>query len=158
MSSRTFRSYFDCSVAFLSLTCGRGAVVTRRIALATAAALVTAIPAAADPAATPAATPVFTVTCEVNGAPIVFHLIGTGVAGHVLEDSRIAILLNATFTFFVNGVQVDQQTFVTPGEGRPAAECAAFTEFLDEQGNLIRIEITNGQILLTPPVWGRFAE
>jgi len=131
--------------------------MTLGVVLASVAVLLTAIPAAADPVGTPAATPVFTVTCEVDGAPTSFHIVGTGVAGHVLEDSRVAILLNATFTFFVNSVQVDQQTFVTPGDGRPAAECAAFTEFVDEQGNQIRIEITNGQILLTPPVWGRFA-
>ena len=122
-----------------------------RLLFAAAVMLVAAIPCAADPADTPA-TPVFTVTCDVDGAQTLFHLVGTGVAGHVLEDNRIAILLNSTFTFFVNGAPVDQQTFVTAGGGRPAAECAAFTEFLDEQGNWVRIEITNGHILLTPPV------
>lgn len=126
--------------------------MSRRLLFVTAVVLVAAIPCAADPAGTPATTPVFTVTCDVDGAQTLFHLVGTGVAGHVLEDNRIAILLNATFTFFVNGAPVDQQTFVTPGGGRPAAECAAFTEFLDEQGNWVRIEITNAQILLTPPV------
>ena len=126
--------------------------MSRRLVFATTVALVAAIPCSADPVGTPATTPVFTVTCNVDGAQTLFHLVGTGVAGHVLEDNRIAILLNATFTFFVNGVLVDQQTFVTPGGGRPAAECTAFTEFLDEHGNWVRIEITNGQILLTPPV------
>jgi hypothetical protein len=133
--------------------------MSRRLVFVTVLALVAARPCAADPAGTPAATPVFTVTCDVDGAHTLFHLVGTSIAGHVLEDNRIAILLNAIFTFFVNGAPVDQQTFVTPSGGRPAAECAAFTEFLDEQGNWVRIEITNGQILLTPPpVWSTPAQ
>ncbi|HZN61863.1 MAG TPA: hypothetical protein VFC90_05610 [Planctomycetota bacterium] len=108
-------------------------------------------PVFADPEGTPAATPVFTVTCTIDGQTEVFHLVATGVAGHVLEDNRTAVLLNATFTFYVNGEQVSQTTYVTPGPGRRGVPCSAIAEFQDEADNTVRIEITDAEILLTPP-------
>jgi hypothetical protein len=127
------------------------------LALAITLVLIAALSLPIDRAAaglndTPTATPVFTVTCAIDGEQVVFHLVGTGiVAGHVLEDNSIAVLLNATFTTYVNGKQISQSTFITPGEGRPGVQCSAFAEFEDEFGDTVRIEVTEAEILLTPP-------
>jgi hypothetical protein len=51
--------------------------MSRRLVFATAVALVAAIPCAADPAGTPPTRPAFTVTCDVDRAQTLFHLVGT---------------------------------------------------------------------------------
>jgi hypothetical protein len=106
-------------------------------------------PAAADPVGTPAASPTFTITCQQT----TFHVVGTGAAGHVLENNSIAILFGADVTVRVDGAVVDQFTFrsAANAEGLPLSTCSGFTEFQDEQGQTVRIEFTNAQILLTPP-------
>jgi archaellum component FlaG (FlaF/FlaG flagellin family) len=111
----------------------------------------TVTPAAADPVNNPRA-PTFTVTCIVDGQSTTFHVIGTGAAGHVLEDNSVAVIMSGTLTTFVNGVQTEQVTFPpVPGEGLRTVPCTATAEFEDEEGNLVRIELTDAQLLLTPP-------
>jgi hypothetical protein len=92
------------------------------------------------------------VTCIVDGQSTTFHVIGTGAAGHVLEDNSVAVIMSGTLTTFVNGVQTEQVTFPpVPGEGLRTVPCTATAEFEDEEGNLVRIELTDAQLLLTPP-------
>ena len=100
--------------------------------------------AAADPVNSPHVS-VFTITCE--GVPE-FQVVGTGAAGHVLGSNSIAVLLSGTLTQFVNGVQMNQNTFDT-GQGVSALACTGFSEFT-VGADTIRIEITDARILLTP--------
>jgi hypothetical protein len=112
--------------------------------------LISVAPAAADPVKNPGAQ-TFTLTCTVNGQSTTFQVIGTGAAGHVLGSNSIAVLLSGTRTTFVNGVQTEQVTFSTPGRGLETIPCTASSEFVDEEGNTVRIVITDAQVLLTPP-------
>jgi archaellum component FlaG (FlaF/FlaG flagellin family) len=112
--------------------------------------LIPVAPAAADPIKNPDAR-TFTVTCTVDGQTTTFQILGTGAAGHVLDNNSIAVLVSGTRTTFVNGVQTDQVTFSTPGQGLKTVPCTATSEFQDEAGNNVRVEITDAQILLTPP-------
>ena len=52
----------------------------------------------------------------------------------------------------MNDEQTDQVTFSTPGRGLSTVPCTATTQFLDEEGNTVRIVITDAQILVTPPL------
>lgn len=109
-------------------------------------------PAAADPIGTPGASSTFTVTCATDGGQTTFHVVGTGAAGHVLENNSIAVLQSADVTRFVDGVVVDQSSSTHPEQSQlPALSCTAFTEFEDAQGHTIRIEFENALILLAPP-------
>jgi archaellum component FlaG (FlaF/FlaG flagellin family) len=112
--------------------------------------LISVGPAAADPIKNPDAR-TFTVTCTVDGQSTTFQIVGTGAAGHVLDNNGIAVLVSGTRTTFVNGIETDQVTFSTPGQGLSTVPCSATAEFQDEAGNNVRIEITDAQILLTPP-------
>jgi hypothetical protein len=112
--------------------------------------LLAVAPAAADPVNKPGAR-TYTATCTVEGQPTTFQIVGTGAAGHVLGSNSIAVLLSGTRTTFVNGMQTDQATFSTPGRGLRTVPCTATTEFVDEEGNNVRIVITDAQILVTPP-------
>jgi archaellum component FlaG (FlaF/FlaG flagellin family) len=103
-------------------------------------------PAAADPVKNPNAPAVLEVTC--SGVPT-FHVVGTGAAGHVLENNSIAVLLAGTTTTFVNGVQVEQITFDNPGRGVSTLACEAVAEFT-AGADQIRIEITDARVHLTP--------
>ena len=47
-------------------------------------------------------------------------------------------------------VQTNQVVFDHPGVGTKTVPCTATTEFLDEEGNTVVIEITDAQIHLTP--------
>jgi hypothetical protein len=62
------------------------------------------------------------------------------------------VLLSGTRTTFVNDEQTDQVMFSTPGRGLSTVPCTATTQFLDEEGNTVRIVITDAQILVTPPL------
>jgi hypothetical protein len=78
--------------------------------------------------------------------------VGTGSAGHVIENNSIAVLQSADVTQFVDGVVVDQFSTTHPEQSQlPALACTAFTEFVDAQGRTIRFEFENALILLTPP-------
>ena len=101
--------------------------------------------AAADPVNNPNAL-VFTVACDGLGT---FTVVGTGSAGHVLGSKSIGVLLAGTTTVFVNGVQVDQETFDHPGQGVSTVSCSAFAEFTDGP-NTVRIEITDARVHVTP--------
>ena len=103
-------------------------------------------PAAADPVKNPDAR-TYTATCTVDGQSTTFQILGTGAAGHVLGDNRVAVFLSGTRTMFVNGVQTDQATFNTRGQGLRTIPCTA-THVSDD--GTVRIDI-NGQLLLTPP-------
>ena len=118
-----------------------------RIALLSAALLlVGAVPAAADPVGTPRASSTFTVTCGEE----TFQVVGTGSAGHVLENNSIAVLMAATGRVLVNGVQVEEINFSNPGVGLPTLSCSAFSQFEDAAGNTVRIEFTTAEIVVTP--------
>lgn len=112
--------------------------------------LISVASAAADPIKNPDVR-TYTVTCTLDGQSTNFQIVGTGAAGHVLGDNRIAVLASGTRTTFVNDVQTDQVTFSTPGQGLRTVPCTATAEFQDEAGNDVRVEITDAQILLTPP-------
>jgi archaellum component FlaG (FlaF/FlaG flagellin family) len=101
--------------------------------------------AAADPVNNPHAQ-VFTVTCA--GVPT-FHVVGTGRAGHVLENNSIAVLLAGTITTFVNDVEVAQDTFDHRGKGVSTLDCEGVAEFVAD-GDTIRLELTDARIHLTP--------
>ena len=101
--------------------------------------------AAADPVKNPNAD-IYTVVC----GRATFQVVGTGSAGHILGSTSNAVLFGGTFTVFVNGEQVDQQVFSTPGNRPSLTGCSAFTEFEDEAGNVVRIEITDAELLITP--------
>jgi hypothetical protein len=118
----------------------------RAILLSLAVLALTAGPATADPVKKG---PVFSVTCIVDGQQLTFQVVGTGVAGHILGQNGNVVLKSATITTFVNGVQVEQFTFSTPGRGLNTVPCTAFAEFEDEEGNAVRIEII-GDALITP--------
>jgi hypothetical protein len=119
----------------------------RILFLAVIALLATAAPAAADPVKSDSV--IFEVTCPGTAT---FSVVGTGAAGHVLGSTSIAVLLTSTQTVFVNGVQVDQVTVTHPGGGTPTLEgCTAIAEFVDPNGDTVRIEITDAAIVLTPP-------
>jgi hypothetical protein len=105
--------------------------------------------AAADPVKHPNAR-TFTVTCTTSGGEITFDVVGTGAAGHDLGSNSNAVLLAGTTTTFVNGVQTNQDMFDHPGVGTKTVPCAARTEFLDEDGNTVVIEITDALVNLTP--------
>jgi hypothetical protein len=120
----------------------------RAIVISAALLLVSAASAGADPIKNPDAR-TFTVTCSVDGQSTTFEIVGTGAAGHVLGSASIGVLLSGTRTTFVNGVQTDEVTFNTPGQGLQTAPCTAVSEFEDEAGNDVRVEI-DAQILLTP--------
>ncbi len=118
----------------------------RVILLSLALLALTAGPAAADPVKQG---PVFTVTCTVDGQQLTFQVVGTGAAGHILGARGNVVLLSGTTTTFVNGVQVAQTMFSTPGRGLNAVPCTALAEFEDEEGNTIEIVIV-ADALLTP--------
>jgi hypothetical protein len=105
--------------------------------------------AAADPVKHPNAR-TYTVTCTTSGGEITFDVVGTGAAGHDLGSNSNAVLLAGTTTTFVNGVQTNQDMFDHPGVGTKTVPCAARTEFLDEDGNTVVIEITDALVNLTP--------
>jgi hypothetical protein len=102
--------------------------------------------AGADPIRNPNAD-FFFVTCGGEE----FLVSATGAAGHILGSTSNAILFGGTVTVFVAGEQVDQFSFSTAGTRPTLTGCSAFSEFVDEAGNLVRIEITDAEILLTPP-------
>lgn len=118
----------------------------RIVLLALVAFLATAAPAAADPVKPDSL--IITVTCPNTPT---FSVVGTGAAGHVLGSTSIAVLLSGTLTVFVNGVQVDQNTFINPGKAPTLKPCSASGEFFAPNGDTVRIVITNAAILLTPP-------
>ena len=122
----------------------------RAILMALVVVLMSVAPTAADPIKNPDAR-TFTVTCTVDGQSTTFQIVGTGAAGHVLDNNSIAVLASGTRTTFVNGVQTNQVTFSTPGRGLRTIPCTATAEFQDEAGDNVRIVITDAQILLTPP-------
>jgi archaellum component FlaG (FlaF/FlaG flagellin family) len=122
----------------------------RAILMSLVLVLMSVAPTAADPIKNPDAR-TFTVTCTVEGQSTTFQIVGTGAAGHVLDNNSIAVLASGTRTTFVNGVQTDQVTFSTPGQGLRTVPCTATAEFQDEAGDNVRIVITDAQILLTPP-------
>jgi archaellum component FlaG (FlaF/FlaG flagellin family) len=122
----------------------------RAILMSLVLVLMSVAPTAADPIKNPDAR-TFTVTCTVDGQSTTFQIVGTGAAGHVLDNNSIAVLASGTRTTFVNGVQTDQVTFSTPGQGLRTVPCSATAEFQDEAGDNVRIVITDAQILLTPP-------
>jgi archaellum component FlaG (FlaF/FlaG flagellin family) len=122
----------------------------RAILMSLVLVLMSVAPTAADPIKNPDAR-TFTVTCTVDGQSTTFQIVGTGAAGHVLDNNSIAVLASGTRTTFVNGVQTDQVTFSTPGQGLRTVPCTATAEFQDEAGDNVRIVITDAQILLTPP-------
>jgi archaellum component FlaG (FlaF/FlaG flagellin family) len=122
----------------------------RAILMSSVLVLMSVAPTAADPIKNPDAR-TFTVTCTVDGQSTTFQIVGTGAAGHVLDNNSIAVLASGTRTTFVNGVQTDQVTFSTPGQGLRTVPCTATAEFQDEAGDNVRIVITDAQILLTPP-------
>ena len=105
--------------------------------------------AAADPVKHPNAR-TYTVTCTTGGGETTFDVVGTGAAGHDFGSNSIAVLLSGTTTTFVNGVETNQVVFDHPGVGTKTVPCTATTEFLDEEGNTVVIEITDAQIHLTP--------
>jgi hypothetical protein len=105
--------------------------------------------AAADPVKHPNAR-TYVVTCTTSGGEITFDVVGTGAAGHDLGSNSNAVLLAGTTTTFVNGVQTNQDMFDHPGVGTKTVPCAARTEFLDEDGNTVVIEITDALVNLTP--------
>ena len=59
------------------------------------------------------------------------------------------MLLSGTTTTFVNGVETNQVVFDHP-EWAPRPAVHRETEFLDEEGNTVVIEITDALIHLTP--------
>ena len=122
----------------------------RAILMSLVLVLMSVAPTAADPIKHPDAR-TFTVTCTVEGQSTTFQIVGTGAAGHVLDNNSIAVFASGTRTTFVNGVQTDQVTFSTPGQGLRTVPCIATAEFQDEAGDNVRIVITDAQILLTPP-------
>lgn len=122
----------------------------RAILMSLVLVLMSVAPTAADPIKNPDAR-TFTVTCTVDGQSTTFQIVGTGAAGHVLDNNSIAVLASGTRTTFVNGVQTDQVSFSTPGQGLRTVPCTATAEFQDEAGDNVRIVITDAQILLTPP-------
>lgn len=122
----------------------------RAILMSLVLVLMSVAPTAADPIKNPDAR-TFTVTCTVYGQSTTFQIVGTGAAGHVLDNNSIAVLASGTRTTFVNGVQTDQVSFSTPGQGLRTVPCTATAEFQDEAGDNVRIVITDAQILLTPP-------
>jgi hypothetical protein len=108
--------------------------------------------AAADPIGTPAASTTYTVTCLEDGQQTTFHVVGTGAAGHVLENDSIAVLLSADVTRFVDGVLDRQFSFSHPEQANlQALTCSLFTEFVNAGGQTIRFEYENARIILTPP-------
>ena len=121
----------------------------RRIALAALVCMVGAgwgvSSAAADPVNNPNVQE-FTVTCA-GMTP--FHVVPVGSAGHVLENNSIAVLLAGTVTTFVNGDQVDQNTFDHKGKGTSTLACGAVAEFTAGP-DTIKIVITGARIHLTP--------
>jgi hypothetical protein len=105
--------------------------------------------AAADPVKHPSAR-TFTVTCTTGGGEMTFEVVGTGAAGHDLGSNSNAVLLAGTSTTFVNGVETNQVVFDHRGVGTKTVPCTATSEFLDEEGNTVVIEITDALIHLTP--------
>jgi hypothetical protein len=105
--------------------------------------------AAADPVKHPNAR-TYTLTCTTSGGEITFDVVGTGASGHDLGSNSNAVLLAGTTTTFVNGVQTNQDMFDHPGVGTKTVQCAARTEFLDDDGNTVVIEITDALVHLTP--------
>ena len=128
-------------------------MIRRLVLLALIGFAVGAAPAAADPIGTPGASPTITVTCIIDGQPTTFHAVGTGAAGHVLENKSIAVLLGADVTVLVNGEVVDQYSFAQGANapGLPVSPCTAFTEFQSSPGVTVRMEFANARILVTPP-------
>jgi hypothetical protein len=102
--------------------------------------------AAADPVNNPNAH-IVTLTCGGE----TFDVVATGSAGHIVGSTSNAILLGGTQTVFVNGEQVAQFTFSFPGTAPSLTGCSGFLEFVNEAGNVIRVEITDAEILITPP-------
>ena len=115
---------------------------------------VAAAPAASDPVGTPTAT-TFTITCELNGGQTTFQVVSTGFgfAGHDLDSTGVFVLFSGTRRIFVNGVLVDEFSFgaATKATGLPLSTCAAFAEFQNEQGQTVRIELTDAKVLIAPP-------
>ena len=101
--------------------------------------------AAADPVNNPN-TAVFTVTCGTE----TFEVVTTGAVGHILDSTGNAVLFSGTFTTFVNGQQVAQDVVSTPGNRPTVTGCSGVTEFEDPAGNVIRIELTDAELLMTP--------
>ena len=118
----------------------------RAILLSLAVLALAAGPAAADPVKKD---PVFSVTCTVDGQPLTFQVVGTGSAGHILGQNGNVVLMSGTTTTFVNGVQVEQFTYSTPGKGLNTVPCTGLAEFEDEEGNAVRIQIV-AEALITP--------
>jgi hypothetical protein len=119
----------------------------RILFVALVALLATAAPAAADPVKPDSV--IFVTTCPGTES---FSIVGTGAAGHVLGSTSIAVLISATQTVFVNGVQVNQFTDINPGKGTPTLKgCSAIADFVAPNGDHVRVEITDAAILLTPP-------
>ena len=110
-------------------------------------ALALSAPAAfADPVNNPHAE-VLTIDCEGEPVEVV---VTSGAPGHVVGSTSVGIPKSGTFSMYVNGELVEQESF-SQGKGvKDLTTCSFSEEFVDpESGDTIRFD-AEFQVLITP--------